>query len=87
MSPGKARARRKSGGRGRVGCRRLALQPRCHHSQQRKRTRTQPRTDQLKESQESKVDATSGEQERWSKPLAVCPGQSRAKEKGKKVKD
>ena len=59
---------------------------RRHQSQQRKRTRTQPRTDQPKKSEESKVDAMSGEQEHWSKPRTVCPGQRRRKEKGKRPK-
>ena len=48
--------------------------------------RTQPRTDQPKKSEESTVDATSGEQERRAKPRAVCLEQSRAKEKRKRPK-
>ena len=67
-----------------MGCRRLALRPRHYYGQRRKRTRIQPRTDKPKKSKESTVDATSGEQERRAKPSAVCPGQSRAKEKGKR---
>ena len=58
-------------------------QGRYRHGQQRKRTKTQPWTDQLKTSEESSVDAMSAEQERRLKPLTSWSGQSQAKGKGK----
>ena len=58
-------------------------QVRHSHGQQRKQMKTQPWTDQMKISEESSEDAMSAEQERRSKPLTFCSGQSQVKEREK----
>ena len=64
-----------------------APRERRHHGQQRKKIKTQLRTDQPKISKESTVDANSGEQEHWSKPRAACSGQESSKGEGKRSED
>ena len=49
--------------------------------------KTQPWTDQMKISEESSEDAMSAEQERRSKPLTFCSGQSQVKGKYQKTRE